>query len=98
MILRINYIHPLLTRRLYAECSPLFQLIKLINDIRVDAYDTILQQIALRMNSYRTFSYNVSMVWVNAMIQCVQLVLKQLYLSIGSLLMMNNYIQTSTLI
>ena len=55
-----------LTRRVYAQCSPLFQLIKLINDIRADANDTILQQIELRINSYRTFSYNVPMVYLNA--------------------------------
>ena len=33
-VLRINYIHPPLIRRVYAECSPLLQLIKLINDLR----------------------------------------------------------------
>ena len=65
-VLRINYIHPPLIRRVYAECSPLFQLIKLINNIRADANDAILQQIELRINSYRTFSYNVSMVYLTA--------------------------------
>ena len=65
-VLRINYIHPPLIRRVYAECSPLFQLIKLINNIRADANDAILQQIELRINSYQTFSYNVSMVYLNA--------------------------------
>ena len=65
-VLRINYIHPPLIRRVYAECSPLFQLIKLINNIRADANDAILHQIELQINSYRTFSYNVSMVYLNA--------------------------------
>ena len=65
-VLRINYIHPPLIRRVYAECSPLFQLIKLINNIRAVANDAILQQIELRINSYRTFFYNVSMVYLNA--------------------------------
>ena len=65
-VLRINYIHSPLTRRVCAECSPLFQLIKLINNIRADANDAILQQINLRINSYRAFSHNVSMVYLNA--------------------------------
>ena len=64
-ILRINYIHPPLIRRVYAECSPLLQLIKLINDLRNDESDTILQQIEMRNNSYRTFSYNVSRLYLN---------------------------------
>ena len=50
-VLRINYIHSPLIRRVYAECSPLFQLIKLINNIRADANDAILQQIELRITS-----------------------------------------------
>ena len=64
-VLRRNYIHPPLIRRVYAECSPLFQLIKLINDLKNDESNTILQQIKMRNNSYRTFSYNVSMVFLN---------------------------------
>ena len=32
-ILRNNYIHLLLIRRVYTECSPLLQLIKLMNDL-----------------------------------------------------------------
>ena len=64
-VLRINYIHPPLIRRVYAECSPLLQLIKLINDLRNDESDTILQQIEMRNNSYRTFSYNVSRLYLN---------------------------------
>ena len=34
--------HPSLIRRVYAECSPLFQLIELINTLKVDKNDTIL--------------------------------------------------------
>ena len=45
-----------LIRRVYAECSPLLQLIKLINDLKNDESDTILQQMKMRNNSYRTFS------------------------------------------
>ena len=55
-VLRINYIHPPLIRRVYAECSPLFQLIKLINDLNNDESD-IMQQIELRNNSYKTFFF-----------------------------------------
>ena len=51
-VLRINYINTQLIRRVYAECSPLFQLIKLINNIRADAKDAILQQKELQINSY----------------------------------------------
>ena len=65
-VLRINYIHPPLIRRVYAECSPLLQLIKLINDLKNDESDTILQQIEMRNNSYRTYSYNVSRLYLNA--------------------------------
>ena len=46
-ILRINYIHPPLIRRVYAERSPLLQLIKLITDLKNDESDTILPQIEM---------------------------------------------------
>ena len=59
-VLRINYIHPPLIRRVYAECSPLLQLIKFNND-----ESDIMQQIEMRNNSYKTFFYNVSMVFLN---------------------------------
>ena len=39
--LRFQYIHAPLVKRVYAECSPLFQLIKLINSLRNDPNDTI---------------------------------------------------------
>ena len=42
------------------------QRVKLINNIRADANDGILQQIELQINTYQTFSYNVSMVYRNA--------------------------------
>ena len=45
-VLRINYIHPPLIRRVYAERSPLLQLIKLINDLKNDENNTILQHTA----------------------------------------------------
>ena len=64
-VLRINYIHPPLIRRVYAECSPLLQLVKLINDLKNDESDTILQQIEMQNTSYRTFSYDVSRLYLN---------------------------------
>ena len=39
--LRFQYIHAPLVKRVYAECSPLFQLIKLINSLRNYPNDTI---------------------------------------------------------
>ena len=32
-------------KRVYAECTPLFQLIKLLNKMRNDPFDTILESI-----------------------------------------------------
>ena len=43
--LRFQYIHAPLVKHVYAECSPLFQLIKLINSLRNDPNDTILTKI-----------------------------------------------------
>ena len=39
--LRQHYIHSPLIRKVYAECSPLFQLIELINTLKADKNDTI---------------------------------------------------------
>ena len=50
-VLRINYIHPPLIRRVYAECSQLLQLIKLINDLKNDESDTILHHTAAKRNA-----------------------------------------------
>ena len=38
--------HAPLVKRIYAECSALFQLIKLINSLKNDSNDTILEKIA----------------------------------------------------
>ena len=64
-ILRKNYIHPPLIKRVHAERSPLLQLITLIKYLKSDESDTILQQIEMQNSSFRTFSYNVSMVFLN---------------------------------
>ena len=64
--LRQHCIHPPLIRRIYAECSPLFQLIKLINSLKADKNDTILEKIQLKSHTYYGFSFNVTMVYLNA--------------------------------
>ena len=43
--LRYQYIHAPLVKSVYAECSPLFQLIKLINSLKNDSNDTILKKV-----------------------------------------------------
>ena len=43
--LRYQYIHAPLVKRVYAECSPLFQLIKLINSLKNNSNDTILEKL-----------------------------------------------------
>ena len=47
--LRYQYMHTPLVKRVYAECSTLFQLIKLINSLKNDSNDTILEKIAKRV-------------------------------------------------
>ena len=43
-----------------AECSPLFQLIKLINSLKCDANGTTLKKIAEKCHSYNGFALNVT--------------------------------------
>ena len=58
--LRQHYIHAPLIKRVYAECSPLFQLIKLINCLKSDVNDNILNKIAEKSHSYNGFAFNVT--------------------------------------
>ena len=58
--LRYQYIHAPLVKRVYAECSPLFQLIKLINSLKNNSNDTILEKIAKKSHSYNGFAFNVT--------------------------------------
>ena len=44
-VLRQHVIHQPMIKRVYAECTPLFQLIKLLNKMRNDPFDTILEAI-----------------------------------------------------
>ena len=55
--LRHNYIHAPLVKRVYSECSPLFQLIKLINFLKHDKNDTILRKITEKSHSYNGFAF-----------------------------------------
>ena len=64
--LRQHYIHPPLIRRVYAECSPLIQLIKLINILKADKYDIILEKIISKSHTYHGFSFNVTTICLNA--------------------------------
>ena len=41
-------IHPPFIRMAYPECAPLFELIKLLNKLKTDKHDTILEKNALK--------------------------------------------------
>ena len=64
--LRQHSIHPPLIKRVNAECTPLIQLIKVINSLKVDKYDTILEKIESKSHTYQEFSFNVTMICLNA--------------------------------
>ena len=75
-VLRINYIYPPLIRRVYVKCSPLLQLIKLINDLKNDESDTILQQKTCETIHIEPFLIMYpGCIWIH-MIPYVQLVYK----------------------
>ena len=52
-------------KRVYAECSPLIQLIKLINTLKQDENDTILRKITEKTHSYSGFTFNVTRCFLN---------------------------------
>ena len=56
--LRQHVIHQPMIKRVYAECTPLFQVIKLLNKRRNDPFDTILESIEQNL-SYCQLSYNI---------------------------------------
>ena len=71
--LRQHCIHPPLIRMVYAECSPLIQLIKLINIFKADKYDTILEKIKAKSHNYYGFlSISPRFAWMH-MTQFVEL-------------------------
>ena len=64
--LRQHFIHQPLIKRSFAECTPLFQLIILINAMRRDPTDTILQTIVQNRQSFCQLSYNIKNIFLNA--------------------------------
>ena len=58
--LRQHYIHAPLIKRVYSKCSHLFQLIKLINCLKSDVNDTILNKIAENSHLHNGFVFNVT--------------------------------------
>ena len=59
--LRQNLIYPLLVflKRVYIECSPLVQLIAVVNKFKTDKNDTILVMIESKSHSLSRFSFSV---------------------------------------
>ena len=54
--LRQNLIHPPFVKRVYTECSPLVQLIALVNIFKADKNDTILIMIESKSHSLGSVS------------------------------------------
>ena len=63
--LRQNIIHPPFIRTAYAECTPLFQLNKLLNYLKADENNKILGKLALKNISYSGFSSHVTFIFLN---------------------------------
>ena len=55
-----HYFHAPLIKRVYAERSPIFQLIKLVNCLKSDVNDTILNKISEKRHLYNRFPFNVT--------------------------------------
>ena len=53
-------------KRVYAECSPLLQLIKLLNNMRTDPTDVILEKNITKSESYGRLSYSVIKTYLNS--------------------------------
>ena len=62
------YIYASLVKRVYSECSPLLQLIKVINTLTHDENDTILTRITEKSHSYNGFAFNVARCFLNTYI------------------------------
>ena len=54
-----HFIHQPMIKRAYAECTPLYQLIKLINMMRNEPTDSILNKISEYNQSYVQLSYYI---------------------------------------
>ena len=64
--LRHNLINPSFVKRVYTECSPLIQLIALVNKFKTDKNDTILIMIESKSHSLSRFSFSVSRLFLNS--------------------------------
>ena len=64
--LRQNLIHPPFVKRVYSECSPLIQLIALINNLKADKNDTNLVIIESKSHSFCRFAFSVSRLYLNS--------------------------------
>ena len=65
-VLPRHIIHQPMIKRIYAECSPLFQLIKLLNNMKTDPTDVILEKIITKSESCGRLSYSVIKTYLNA--------------------------------
>ena len=65
-VLRRHLIHQPMIKRVYAECTPLYQLIKLINIIKTDPTDTVLCKIAENSQSDVQLSYYIKKSFLDA--------------------------------
>ena len=54
-----------LQKTVYAECTPLYQLINLINNLKEDKDDIIIGNVELKIDSDSTFSFKVSRIFLN---------------------------------
>ena len=61
-----NLIHPPFVKRVYTECSPLIQLIALVNKFKADKIDTILIMIESKSHLLSRFSISVSRLFLNS--------------------------------
>ena len=64
--LRQNLIHPPFVKRVYSKCSPLIQLIALINKLKADENVMILVMIESKSQSFRKFAFSVSKLYLNS--------------------------------
>ena len=64
--LRQNLIHPPFVKRVYSECSPLIQLIALINKLEADEIVTILVMTESKSHSFCRYAFSVSRLYLNS--------------------------------
>ena len=64
-VLRQHFIHQPMIKRVYAECTTLYQLVKLINMMRNDQTDSILNTIFENNQSYVQLSYYIKKSFLN---------------------------------